>query len=130
MNKRQKQRVAKLVAALRSGVYTQGTNQLGFRLSGGGIEYNCCLGVACEVAGVEPIVVEDSLFYDGEVSVLSDKLVEYYGFDDPDPELDDGTEVKYGAATWNDREKCSFEEIADMFEYTYLDGPQPGAKNE
>lgn len=47
------------LAALRSGRYTQGRNYLWTRDNQTGSTYHCCLGVLCELARAEGVVVLD-----------------------------------------------------------------------
>lgn len=114
-----KERVKLLVDALRSEDYRQGRNQL--RLN----DRYCCLGVACDIAaknGVghwsgESIIVSD---YSDESTVqLPDGVRDWFGFRQADPVIgDDGETAMY----FNDQLLAGFDEIADRFERTYLNG--------
>lgn len=100
---------AKLVAALRSGEFTQATGQLATA------EGHCCLGVACEVAIREGVIdhypsinlfapypVEQWLGFHGEglTAVMIDGEVSH----------------RIGLAGLNDDYEFTFDEIADVIE--------------
>ncbi len=120
-----KDRIRKLVEALRSGEYTQGIGQLTF-IDKDGNEKDCCLGVACKVAikdGLELSVVRvgDGLAYgtERETGILPSSVREYYGFSARNPALN-VLRVMYTASSLNDSVHYSLGEIADAFERTYL----------
>lgn len=79
------ERVELLAAALESGEYQQGRQQLHMKDYEAGDRY-CCLGVACEVAvknGLELNVREDSegtRSYDGSITILPRAVAQWYGF--------------------------------------------------
>lgn len=52
------------VAALRSGKYEQGTEQLCHN------GRHCCLGVLCEIMGAEKVYFEGTVLYDGLEDIL------------------------------------------------------------
>lgn len=124
-----KERVQQLVDALRSGDYSQ-TRGVLQRLDGS----NCCLGVACRVAGIEakldPFYKKQVLF-DSNLTILPETVRKYYGFNLRDPLVDipphiqnkypdlKRDELKF-ASVLNDSYQLSFSEIADCFEYTFL----------
>lgn len=116
----QKKRVAKLVAALRSGKYKQARHRLrdGDRF--------CCLGVACDVHRVTTkLGMWDGGTYRpdgsswGRTLDLPMAVAEWFGFSGTVPELlaDDD-----GAAHYNDslEPRHGFKAIATQFEKTYL----------
>jgi hypothetical protein len=137
-----KGRVGLLVAALRSGEYTQGQGSLHrFEPQGEGVvkETWCCLGVAADIADKFgcPLVrkKEYTLEYFGEAhssSYLPSEVAEWYGFpndhsrDNPRLQRPDGTLTD--AVTMNDTglptgdgyRKVGFDVIADAFERTYM----------
>lgn len=122
-----------LVAALRSGNFKQGfRGQLVRDTVEGDFEY-CPLGVACEVAGLEKekdfrVFSAGTFTYDGQLSLPPDSVMDFYGFTDVDPYLVDANGHPDVVSNWNDNEKISFNDIADMFEYMYLDGKLNGEK--
>lgn len=134
-----KERVRLLVDALRSGEYRQGTGAL---QRGGKF---CCLGVACEVAlknglivlrdpgddddgnGVEYSCPTDGDIPDSSQGELPRGVVEWFGFDSVDPSLMIPFEHTHNAdemlaSELNDTYLFDFEQIAQCFEYTYLGG--------
>lgn len=123
-----KERVKKLVEALRSGKYKQTKEVLrdknGF----------CCLGVACDIAKMEVGCnwTPFSLEFDGDDRALSDGMQTYYGFDDCEVVLDDDLPFTKGIinkyvvpntlvtlAALNDY-GASFKEIAKVIEEQFL----------
>lgn len=125
-----KARVLQLVNELRSGKYKQVHNRLGEQEVG-----FCCLGVACITAQIEPdwilFTKEDE---DGnaigegfeaefleQTEVLPEQVKDYYGFGENNPNLlDVDTRTWQPASNWNDAENYTFEEIAELFENTFL----------
>ena len=140
-----KDRVKLLADALRSGKYKQGMGHLKYTWGEDDVKY-CCLGVACEVAisngvavkqthtsheeeghryGIYDDEVGDGI-YDDEVSVLPPSVRDWYGFDSANPSLqhyDEGEKeyITECATTINDVGDFDFNEIADMFEYTFIE---------
>ena len=107
-----KARVRRLVTALRSGKYKRGKGQLRDD------DKFCCLGVACDISGVgewqgDAYVVKK---WGAGFATLPGPVAKYFGFNENDPFLTDGTR----ASTVNDAWKKSFKVIADMFERRYL----------
>lgn len=143
-----KGRIGLLVAALRSGEYEQGTKRLhtityeGTREGDPAKHQYCCLGVACDVArrfGLD-LTVKEIAAYENDDSIrggtfegcsmwLPQKVVEWYGFADYNPVLQD-PEGKRAVASglndggWQDSEDqhhdADFSVIADGFEKQYL----------
>lgn len=130
-----KERIRKLVGALRSDEYQQGSGRLA-TIYGDETRY-CCLGVACLVAmndGVEVVEEQNPLgptvqyiSFDDEAGFMPAKVFQYFGFDGPDPLLKvidrvstpDGSD--HARATYiNDNIGYDFHKIADCFERTYL----------
>lgn len=117
MTKRDKERLRKWVAALRSGEYEQCRDQLrdGNRF--------CCLGVACDVAIKKGWVSDDKWIGDTYVEdILWDEDMELpppviaaYGLDSSDPRLPGGKTL----ISLNDEDHLSFPEIADAIEKAY-----------
>ena len=138
-NNPNKARIQLLVAALRSGEYQQTTGQLE-----DGDGKMCCLGVACKVAmqhglPLSRILIAEAeqdpdypkLFskypadteysYNESTTVLPNEAMHWYGFSEPDPKLiAPNTSKIVGATVLNDDFKCTFGEIADAFERTYI----------
>ncbi len=136
--------MARLVYALESGSYSQGTGAL----NRGG-KY-CCLGVACDVAmkhGVEmeaQVENESGCFcgvdhgndsdgtrtlYDGEGGYLPDKVADWLGLEgeEGDAPFMVGTNNRTNpvlagarATEWNDDLKASFPVIAQLFRHEFL----------
>lgn len=120
-----KERVALLVAALRSGKYKQGREYLG--LIGNNVTH-CCLGVACEVAienglGIPTTRIDGYVMFDGAESVLPASVRDWYGFDSADPFLKLSLDRFYNvkrATVMNDSRRYRFDVIAIAFEQTFL----------
>jgi hypothetical protein len=132
-----KERVQLLVEALRSGRYQQGRGQL---LNDG---LYCCLGVACEVAAENGLPLRREVNeFDRDVTFGTDSdfagmgedyaqlpwsVQAWYGFEDQDPELrgdlsdyDEAEDYICPASSWNDDYHRNFDQIADLFENTFL----------
>jgi hypothetical protein len=122
-----KERVALLVAALRSGRFAQGRGALK-RLN----RY-CCLGVACVVAAENGLQLRaenfvnavkfgdpDDFVADASWSLLPNTVRAWYGFVLDDPILTGEDGRNKGAAVWNDDYARDFAWIADAFERTFL----------
>jgi hypothetical protein len=113
-----KDNIRKWVEALRSGKYQQTTGAL---CRDG--KY-CCLGVACEVAIENGVLVvrrgtgENVVRYDSREGVLPWAVLEWLGIDEKDPEL--GKSQSMVASDWNDHVRADFTKIADLIEETYL----------
>lgn len=110
MNTINKERVAKLIAALESGEYEQGYDYLN---RGGKF---CCMGVACDIhaneTGGEWRTIEGRQVYWGGVSILPTEVAAWYGFERnnrPWIQVNDHRVSVYAA---NDDLKLSFSEIA------------------
>ena len=105
MNARQKKRVAKLVAALRSDEYKQGDSYLK-QTQPNGDAVHCCLGVACELylQNNELQYHDDDgwAYFGGEEGQLPAKVQKYYGFADA-----------LGAFSWSDGRKTSLADQND-----------------
>jgi len=129
-----RERVALLVAALRSGRFAQGRGAL---KRGGAY---CCLGVACVVAQENglPLRAEnfvnavkfgdpDDFAADASWSILPNSVRDWFGFVLGDPILTGEDGRHKGAAAWNDDYSRDFAWIADAFERTFLapDDPAP-----
>lgn len=133
-----KARIRLLVNALRSGRYQQGYNRL--KTIKEDTEH-CCLGVACEVAKLQGLILPERLRPDGTVTfgavdVLPEVVRDWYGFASVDPILLPGPpqrkpwwkvwvrqpeyENDVTAITLNDEMRLPFRDIADAFERTYL----------
>lgn len=123
MNALQKKRVAKLVAALRSGKYKPAKGSLR-----DGENY-CCLGVACEVyrtTARRGAWIGESTFADvcgSRIGSLPPDVSDWYGFDSSDPLIGKTTH----ATTANDIHGWGFKRIATGFERTYL---KPAARRK
>lgn len=132
-----KERVALLVEALKSGDYEQGT---GYLNKDG--KY-CCLGVACEVAIANGLAISreegtlwtDSIIvaYDHERAYLPTSVAFWYGFtnktifDEEYPNANPYIETPQGgemmtATDANDRHRLSLAEIGEGFRAMYLTG--------
>jgi|SRR5688572_18258861 len=135
------ERVALLVAALRSGDYEQVQGRLAVTVATkDGVEQwkYCCLGVACEVAianGVEvpvamlqnpgaPFVLRS---YDNGIVSLPRQVGDWFGFSSDDPMIDVNVDSdpsfplrNVSATHANDSIGLSFAQIADAFERTYI----------
>lgn len=106
--------------ALRSKNYKQGTGYLHTRSDGK--DYYCCLGVLCELAVADGVVVRDQSkgghFYygaEGEAQVLPSEVREWAGLNDRSPELPGPEGDIVGLADENDN-GASFDEIAAWIE--------------
>jgi hypothetical protein len=100
--------------ALRSGHYKQGKTQLRK-----GDQF-CCLGVACDVAGLSPQVTSDGTYsYAGNNLVAPDALVEWLGFSVGAFQSNGFLKNGSNLAHMNDI-GTSFEDIADVIEKNYV----------
>jgi hypothetical protein len=115
--------IEKWIAALRSGEYAQGSGQLRDSNTGPGrpVEY-CCLGVLCDVAGLEPDADSDT--YMGNEAYPPALVVGMLGLDvsqvDPGERVvlrldDDLDDAESSLDHLNDNGR-SFAEIADLIE--------------
>ncbi len=103
-----KERAMELVAALRSGKYKQGFDQLRLR------DAFCCLGVACDISGIGQWVREEQYDCAGDcrIGALPTSVQDYFGFRTCEGEIYGGPSL----AHLNDEERKSFAEIADVIE--------------
>ena len=125
-----------LVSALRSGKYKQGTSALRYHDS------YCCLGVACDLAGVEwKGTTTPNFFYEEEIAGptsfltnsegktpfiinLSPKVIDYYGFTNASGEFSDEISLdgvlreneEHSLIELNDGRGFTFDQIADFIE--------------
>ncbi len=115
-----KELVKKWVAALRSGDYKQGREQLR-----NGDQF-CCLGVACDIVKEQIGIDWNGDRFDKKLSFLPDSVTGVFG--EIDSILDTTLPITYktfariGGKTligYNDR-GATFEEIADIIEEQYL----------
>jgi hypothetical protein len=97
---------AKWITALRSGDYRQGIGALKRESHNGGESF-CCIGVLCEVGGVEAEAGGGYWFYDGSEIELSIELRERFGL----TAAHQSTLIQL-----NDERRDSFAEIADYIE--------------
>jgi hypothetical protein len=109
----QKQHRKELVEALRSGKYEQ-THSV---LYEGNNSY-CCLGVACEISGLDEFKIINSNnehYYFDKSGLLPEKVMDYYGFKDRE-----GMFCLYNSyyrlTSLNDT-GFTFDQIADIIEY-------------
>lgn len=114
-----------LVAALRSGDYTQGRGYL-TRIDSDGLEQDCCLGVACKLA-VEAGVIEPGVvdprngarrYRDGgqwQTAVLPERVREWLGFSSKESEFCRSSGYSEQLSALND-DGMSFERIAAIIE--------------
>lgn len=121
-----KENIQKWLEALRSGSFVQGKGRLKYNIDGG-VKY-CCLGVACDVAIANGVVlnvndlpfnnfvIDKKYYFDGYGESLPPKVQIWLGIDDEDPQVTSD----YSAAGLNDSGNYSFAEIADMIEEKYL----------
>lgn len=138
------ERIALLVAALRSGEFEQTTSYLKRYASFNGPEEeptarHCCLGVACEVAIANGLDISERQIRNSSggasfgfsSTTLPFEVMRWYGFADRDPALLLDPPKKWwkiwrrkptlGKATGaNDFLRWNFSQIADAFEWTYL----------
>ena len=94
------------VKALRSGKYKQGEGVLRVE------DKYCCLGVACELAGVADIINNGEYFYGGGPYVLPQSVQEWLGLDSMEGSYEKGNRA---LSSDNDVGK-TFEVIADIIE--------------
>jgi hypothetical protein len=139
-----RERVALVVTALRSGEYKQGKNNLhSVKIMPDGTRKHtwCCLGVACDAAnkaGLEMrrILYEGHESFDGADGYLPETVMEWFGFGSSDPFLetpagggrtasevnDVGYYLDEGGADDRGHVSADFGMIAQFFEDTYLKG--------
>ncbi len=118
-----KERVQLLVDALRSGEFRQGKDALRTRDG----ERYCCLGVATEVARRNGLSFSegapDKFPWDMTHQVMCVPVARWFGLEvDPllEGPLSHEHKVRRSATTWNDELDASFDDIANMFENTYI----------
>ena len=113
------------VSALRSGQYKQGRGYLRSKNN----EY-CCLGVACELAGVEAVLSlrdrdeeeDEDTYYYGDVYDVNNSMllpidvISYYGLTDCEGSYSDNNESFHSLVMENDEHFLNFNEIADIVE--------------
>lgn len=108
----QKENRKKWVKALRSGKYDQGRSYL--KRS----DKYCCLGVACEVAGLigEPSNKNPQIIYfDNEKAFLPTSVMSFLGLSSDYGRYDTGYSHEISLAGQNDK-GLTFKEIADIIE--------------
>lgn len=119
-----KENIRKWVEALRSGKYKQGTGAL--KTVENGMEWHCCLGVACEVAikngvNLNTSVESHRVIFDGFFGGLPTKVSIWLGlekcYDNP---LITIQENRQSCVWHNDQYKRTFAEIADGIEKEFL----------
>lgn len=121
----QRERIAKLIDALRSDVYNR-TEGVLHRPSG-----YCCLGVACDISGLgywtvdpdalpqrDPEADAYGFALNGDDNILSyglipNEVIAYYGTNFT---VMEGLTKSYHPAALNDEDHWSFESIADLWE--------------
>jgi hypothetical protein len=125
----------KWVAALKSGEYEQAKGYLRVTKTANPGETAvgfCCLGVLCDIAvkdGVIPPGIEDhegAMAYGENLDEqgLPDEVQEWAGLTNSDPRFInpiDAEGVADYASSWNDDNGKTFEEIAEMIEFTFKD---------
>lgn len=110
----------KLVAALRSGKYKQGSGYLTRKVDDE--ELNCCLGVACkiyqeEVGDLSLVQMTNITAYDKRYTALPIKVQQWLDFKSPSGQYN-GLYFCDSLMNDNDTGK-TFEEIADIIERNY-----------
>ncbi len=113
--------IKKWIKALRSGKYRQGR----YALRNSNNQY-CCLGVVCDLWSKETKESWGVLNPDGnytiknEDQVLPIEVYKWLGFKEDNPSVDildkDRWEQRRTLTEWNDIDKLSFKEIADLIE--------------
>lgn len=134
-----KENVQKWIDALLSNRFKQGSGKL--RTESKGIVRHCCLGVACEVAMENGVVLEigelpevymgeDMTYYtfDGQSGFLPGKVQDWLGINAQNPivgyvsSLSDGCDVAIGASFANDSYNWLFVHIANGLKKIYIEG--------
>lgn len=130
--------ITKWVNALRSGDYRQTDGTLR-RDNGDGTSF-CCLGVLCDLAVKEGVIDPpahiqvgdggDYYLYEGEADIPPSEVCDWAGLYDSDPDVEymeysesDGVchyEDRDSLTSLNDARGKTFDEIADILEYNYL----------
>jgi hypothetical protein len=116
---------AEWLEALRSGEYQQGRENLAVRREDGSMTY-CCLGVLCDLAvraGVD-IDVNQSDYagrvrYEGEISILPYKVMEWAGLYDPNPQILPLQNRHGNVMTWSLAELNDGSESNNIAPYTF-----------
>lgn len=129
MSEPNKERIQLLVDELRTTTREQTRNALSRHTRNGGTSY-CCLGIACEIAIANGLRIKKSTqflqggnigsgmgIYDDAMGSLPPSVQRWYGFDKPNPYLDEHNTMT--AAECNDG-GMSFPDIADKFEEKFL----------
>lgn len=101
---------AKWLTALRSGEYLQARNVLQKGI-GESYEGNCCLGVLCRVAGIEPKKTGKDITFEGQASCLSERMSARFGV----PLIAEGKLARMNDGD-EDIAPHSFAQIADWIE--------------
>lgn len=124
-----KQNVKLWVDALRSGEFPQGKVKLR-RLDSQGHQTYCCMGVACELAVADGVVMDigdtgSYTVYDEDMAYMPDAVQEWLGIPDPDPMLTSARhESRVRCIKANDELGWSFGQIADAIAARYLKEPR------
>lgn len=123
--------IRKWVEALRSGRYEQTSGTLAAVDIDGKITGHCCLGVACEVAGIVPRVAHQEARYDGDSVKLPQTAQDWLGISEANPELSTDSIAK-ALPRWPVDTSCesslaglndggaTFTEIANLIEAEWL----------
>ena len=137
-----KDRLALGIAALRSGLYTQGQNAL--KMAGAdGMVKHCCLGVLTEVAidnGCGNVQQAGDVKFEvwiekncsccetgwriEDSGILSSEAAEWFGLPSNNPRLCHGDGERTEATALNDSGHYDFEYIAGAFEQTFMGDEQ------
>lgn len=117
------ERRTKWLAALRSGVYRQGTGELGFRTSTRGVMEYCCLGVAVVACELEHNWTRAVMF----IPANSPDMPPLQGHLNSDyrDALGISAETMDRLITMNDTERRSFNEIANFLENLFSEEERP-----
>lgn len=123
----QKERWNAWIAALRSGAFIQGKNNLKVQTEDG--FRHCCLGVACELAQAAGCPIEEDHDYsmhtfNGYGSVLPEAVRTWYGFTSDLPQVP-YLDRKESLACMNDYLNMTFDQIADVLEAYVNEGDAP-----
>jgi hypothetical protein len=105
-------RIRAWVDALKSFKYSQGKSRLYHRPTAESPALYCCLGVACDVAERNGLVLDQDW---RDLRVLPNAVAEWFGLPDPNPYM-----LGHLTSEWNDYFNTTFDGIAALIRAEFL----------